>query len=192
MKLVNKIILSLFLFLSSVLVFSSDDIRGYSLVELNRMFSGINYNTLYNLNVDPFYMALTSEESRELMFNRYQQNSRGFLSIANIILPSSGSIFQGDFSTGIKTITINTLGFGVMLGFGYNLIDEYFNESSADSIILRDKIVIGSTALLMLIWDIYQISSPARYEKKYNKLLLEKLGYSSLYSPSLLEDEYNF
>lgn len=183
----KKLILALVMLFATTTIFA-DDISGYSLMELNVLFSDVSLNGLKKLKVDGSKMGDTSLDYRLTSFKMSKQDSAEMYCVANLFLPGIGSALQGDYNTTGTTIAINVIGwiafytaYGSMLmndigNYAYD--NSYSDTGESPNLFADSSMEIGimvTSAAVMGIWNIIQIFKPLSYEKSFNKELKKKL-----------------
>ncbi|MBN2617535.1 MAG: hypothetical protein JXR64_04410 [Spirochaetales bacterium] len=163
---------------------SSEDLRGYSFMELNSILSGLNLSKLNKVKLDPVLISETKYEVKSSVYNSVNKDSAGPYMFANWFLPSSGSFWQGDYGTAAATLIINLVGFAVYFGsyanYAYNVSNyeyDYYGDSYNDYDGSLDLALMVTSGVVLSVWNIVQIFKPMSYNKKYNDKLEDLLMF---------------
>ncbi len=163
---------------------SKDDIKGYTLSQLNLMFNDIKYNELKKINFNEGKMRDTEYDFRSATFTINKMDSVVSYSVLNWLLPGVGSFAQGDYGMGGATLAVNIIGTIVIYSsyLSYlNYMSEYDSYDYAyDYDDAYDKAqeaagIMTASAVVMSLWNLGQIFAPSVFKSKYNKLLGDKL-----------------
>lgn len=129
---------------------------GYSSSDLSLQLKGLSIYSLNHLELDPWKVGETDLNIRNSVYNDSIRDDTLKFTLLNIV-PGLGSILQGDYYSGLYTLT------SVLGAVAYNL-------ASPDGTDLTFIVNLnGAVAYLSSFF------APYRYNSKYNNLLKEKL-----------------